>query len=149
MGYRNKADQIAHSKKQYQAHKAEIAIANKANPKHLENAKKWNAANPERRREIHRKAVCQHHGITVEKYEKQFLLQNGVCAICLQPELSGLALAIDHDHSHCPGPYGCKECFRGLLCSRCNPGLGYFKDDRWRLAKAIEYITKGSNNVDL
>ena len=43
-----------------------------------------------------------------------------------------LVLAIDHCHS--------TGKIRGLLCDRCNHGLGHFKDDINLLIKAIEYL---------
>lgn len=29
---------------------------------------------------------------------------------------------------------------RGILCSNCNVGLGYFKDEPGRLGQAIKYL---------
>lgn len=49
-------------------------------------------------------------------------------------------MAIDHDHSCCPGEITCGECIRGILCRRCNSGLGLFRDD-WRIAQnAMKYL---------
>jgi hypothetical protein len=35
---------------------------------------------------------------------------------------------VDHDHRHCPGTEGCRQCVRGLLCGKCNSGLGWIGD---------------------
>lgn len=31
---------------------------------------------------------------------------------------------------------------RGLLCSKCNSGIGYFEDNYIKLLKAIKYLKK-------
>lgn len=52
-----------------------------------------------------------------------------ICAIC--PNRIGVVknAATDHDHAHCPGKAGCRECVRGYLCSTCNRYLGHIGDD--------------------
>lgn len=69
-------------------------------------------------------------------YERLMKAQNGLCAICKRPEMGVRArvLALDHDHSAGPGA------LRGLLCSNCNRGLGYFGDDPDRMRAAIAYL---------
>jgi hypothetical protein len=52
----------------------------------------------------------------------------GVCQICGDDERLGV------DHCHASGR------LRGLLCSRCNTGLGMFRDRPELLAEAIEYL---------
>lgn len=66
----------------------------------------------------------------------QFMLekQKGVCAICGQKCKSGRALAIDHDHE--------TEEVRGLLCGKCNRGLGLFGDSSKLLLDASNYLKK-------
>lgn len=65
------------------------------------------------------------HGLTPAEQDALVRLQDGRCAICAR---SGLRLAIDHDHRHCPGKMGCRRCVRGLLCWRCNTALGAIGD---------------------
>jgi Recombination endonuclease VII len=62
----------------------------------------------------------------------------GVCDICQQRTLvkklvGSPVLCKDHDHGN--GKW------RGLLCSKCNIGLGWFKDDPKRLKRAAEYVS--------
>lgn len=38
-------------------------------------------------------------------------------------------LAVDHDHSCCPGKTSCGRCVRGLLCGPCNDHMGYLRDN--------------------
>lgn len=55
--------------------------------------------------------------------------RDGKCDICSRES----PLNIDHDHK--TGEV------RGLLCKRCNLGIGQFEDDPRILALAIEYLT--------
>ena len=71
-------------------------------------------------------------GVTEEEYKERTEKQGGVCAICGEMNRNGGALSIDHDHQTGHN--------RGLLCNRCNPGLGYFRDNPDLLRKAAEYL---------
>lgn len=68
-------------------------------------------------------------GITPEEYQQMCEAQEWRCVICktIPKKLVG-------DHCHTSGS------FRGLICSHCNSGLGFFKDDPARLTAAIEYL---------
>lgn len=59
-------------------------------------------------------------------YERMFIIQYGLCAICSKSGHTPYALGLDHNHS-----YNKKDCkgWRGLLCMFCNAGLGAFKED--------------------
>lgn len=59
-------------------------------------------------------------------------IQSSKCAICHSYLQSGKFWALDHDHS--TGEV------RGLLCSRCNRGIGTFHDSQALLQAAIEYL---------
>lgn len=80
------------------------------------------------------------YGITLAEYEGMLHSQGGVCAICKEPEgqmggrhgTAALSLAVDRDHT--------TGCVRGLLCSRCNQGVGFFMHNRNRLVAAIHYL---------
>lgn len=82
-------------------------------------------------------------GITLEKYNEMHASQNGVCAICGNPETierNGKPrwLAVDHCHD--------SQKVRGLLCGNCNPMIGYAKDNIQVLEKAITYLNSYSNS---
>lgn len=70
-----------------------------------------------KRRAASRRATLARHGITQEDYDRQLAKQGGCCAICRSPH-GKTNFAFDHDHDHCQR--GCKVCWRGLLCKKCN-----------------------------
>lgn len=72
-------------------------------------------------------------GITPEDYEDMLTDQNGGCAIC---GVASTRRRLDIDHDHETGKV------RGLLCEKCNRGLGFFKDNIETLKKVIKYLTK-------
>lgn len=74
------------------------------------------------------------YGITTEDYNRMLLEQNGVCKICGRTETHAKKKKFNIDHNHITGKV------RGLLCNRCNVGLGKFKDDIEILKKAIGYL---------
>ena len=87
------------------------------------------------------------YGINYEKYLEMEKEQKYRCAIC------GLTLkevpynsrwktpnrhfSIDHDHE--------TGKIRGLLCGRCNSGLGYFLQNPFILFNAIKYLKTNKN----
>lgn len=71
-------------------------------------------------------------GITKEQYEQMNTTQKGLCAIC--SNTCTKSLAVDHDHA--------TGMIRELLCNSCNRGLGYFKDDKFRVFAAYNYLDK-------
>lgn len=85
-------------------------------------------------------ANLERHGLSPEQYIELEQKQNGLCAICKKPEPTKKRLAVDHDHSCCPGLKTCGKCIRGLLCSRCNRGIGLFYDNPILLQSAKDYL---------
>ena len=67
------------------------------------------------------------YGLTKEQYEKLMRQQDGKCRICRKP-------AVHVDHNHKTGKV------RGLLCKKCNLGLGLFNDDPEALRIAASYV---------
>lgn len=99
-----------------------------------EYARKWRAANKDRSRNIDLKKA---YGISLEDYNNILEKQKGACAICEEPEtmvIKGIPvrLAVDHCHNSLK--------IRGLLCTKCNRGLGGFNDDPELLIKAAKYV---------
>jgi hypothetical protein len=73
------------------------------------------------------------YGLTRDAYNDLLKGQDNKCAICgtHKKELPR-SLSVDHNHK--------TEKIRGLLCTRCNQGLGLFLDDPELLRKAAEYL---------
>lgn len=72
------------------------------------------------------------YGITVQYYEDLKVLQNNRCAICNLTPPDGQVLVVDHDHE--------TEQLRGLLCNKCNRGLGIFGDNVAGIRRALDYL---------
>lgn len=85
------------------------------------------------------------YGLDASDYTALLARQGGGCAICgrVTSRENGKSLAVDHDHSCCPGSKTCGDCVRGLLCDNCNVGLGCFGDDFERLRRAAAYVVAG------
>lgn len=83
------------------------------------------------------------YGITVERYYEMLEAQGGACAICQITEPGGpyRKWHVDHDHNCCPGEKSCGTCVRGLLCVKCNTGIGMLGDSVATIARALEYLT--------
>jgi hypothetical protein len=97
---------------------------------YLTQFEKWKKDWPERARK-RREWDNNSKRSRVELAEKLLVLQNGNCAICLEPfEQVG---RYDVDHSHSNG------LIRGLLCRKCNSGLHYFEDKEF-IQKAVDYL---------
>lgn len=67
-----------------------------------------------------------------QAYERLRDTQGGVCAICQGVNPTGSRLSVDHNHA--------TGVIRGLLCSSCNRGIGYLKDDVALVAAALSYL---------
>lgn len=79
------------------------------------------------------------YGITLDDAHELLAAQGGVCAICSTPlllgvpqTLTGSEAAVDHCHS--------TGKVRGILCGRCNKGLGLFLDNPSSLRAAAAYL---------
>ena len=73
---------------------------------------------------------CRKYSLTMDEVTEMLREQGGVCACCRQPPPPATKLFIDHEHA--------TGIVRGLLCPRCNTGVGYNEDpltETWR-----EYI---------
>lgn len=73
----------------------------------------------------------KNYGINLYEYQELLKKQEGKCAIC-KKQVSAKRLSVDHCHKTC--------IVRGLLCSKCNVGLGSFEDKIVNLLNAAEYL---------
>jgi len=102
--------------------------------------KKWKEKNPEKSR-IHstngeRKYLLKWYGVTPEWYENKLKEQDNRCAICGCYPDSISRKRLDVDHCHTTGVA------RGILCNRCNTGIGQLKDSEQILVNAISYLRR-------
>lgn len=100
--------------------------------KRLKESGEWERKNTSR-------LLKHEYGITLAEYETLFTKQNGVCAICQQPEKAFdkkqnrlRRLAVDHCHT--------TSKIRGLLCFDCNTGIGKLGDNPQLIERAAEYV---------
>ena len=74
------------------------------------------------------------HGVmnfTRRDFDQMLMEQNGLCAICMMQMVEP---NLDHDHKTGKA--------RGLLCMKCNRGLGCFRDDPGALLAASKYLSR-------
>lgn len=118
--------------------------------KYREQQRAWRAKNRERlnaqRREYHRgrshslrgarwvARLKSEYGLTPQQYAEMLARQGDRCAICRAEKAGGGFGSWHVDHDHNTGEV------RGLLCNRCNMGLGLFRDDAATLEAAIQYL---------
>jgi len=105
--------------------------------------------NPEKQRENNIKyfllrkdwRLKKRYNISIKDYEEMLKKQNSSCAICSltieqHQKIKGerVHFAVDHCHK--------TNKVRGLLCYRCNIGLGYFQDNPEITQAATNYLYK-------
>ncbi len=83
----------------------------------------WQKAHPEQYAKGRRHALLKRrYGIDGAEYDARHADQQGRCALCKKPQSTKgrvKHLAVDHDHA--------TGRVRGLLCTRCNHGLGWLE----------------------
>jgi hypothetical protein len=99
---------------------------------HIDNRQPSNRYDMCRSCRAHHRRIAR---LSKAEYEALLQAQNNACAICLRSvEETNRSLHVDHDHT--------TNLVRGLLCAKCNLGLGYFKDNINNLDSAKSYLTK-------
>jgi hypothetical protein len=109
-------------------------------------SKEWAKNNPEKVRETHKEYRIKHgleisrskrewslnskYGLTENEYNLILKKQKGKCIICGKKQKKTLSV----DHCHKTG------WIRGLLCFRCNFGLGWFSDKIETFKKIVDYL---------
>lgn len=99
----------------------------------------------------HKKSECKrctnlyrNFKINARDYDIMFNNQKGRCAICetdtSHNHQNGNVTKLAVDHCHTTGE------IRGLLCSKCNRGIGYLQDNINNLKNAVKYLSKGEEH---
>ena len=95
--------------------------------------KKYNQS--ERRKSLLESYNLKRYGMSKAEYEAVLMGQQYCCKICLAPHRPNESRGrLYVDHCHKTGKV------RALLCKTCNSLLGFAKDDKSILDKAIEYL---------
>lgn len=84
--------------------------------------------------ESKRRTHLRAYGLTLDDYTAMLTAQGGRCAICGAASSDATKRRLAVDHCHGTGRV------RGLLCGKCNIGIGQFNHDPDLLTKAIEYL---------
>ena len=110
-----------------------VAEWQKKNPETFKATQRRFAQKPETKRYKKDWQLKKRYGISLEEYEVMLASQDSCCAIC------GVCcpLHVDHDHK--------TTLVRGLLCGKCNKGLGCFDHDTKFLASAVQYLERNVN----
>lgn len=69
----------------------------------------------------HERRVQQVYGLPPGAYDRLYLFQAGLCAICRRASGKTRRLSVDHDHK--------TGLVRGLVCRPCNDFLGWIRDN--------------------
>lgn len=113
-------------------HQGRVKFSSYCKPCHRARGKAYRLEHAPKKRGIERRSrLLSTYGLTIEQYDELLARQGGGCAICgVGP--GDKSLHVDHDHS--------TGTVRGILCSRCNRGIGNFGDDPDRLVQAAYYL---------
>lgn len=74
---------------------------------------------------IKERALLRYYNLTLDEFNAMLLEQGGVCKICGGLPSKGKSLHVDHNHE--------TGVVRGLLCQRCNIGLGILENLAWKV----------------
>lgn len=75
--------------------------------------------------------ILKKYGLDPDSYNTLLIIQNECCAIC-DKKPSDRKLSVDHDHS--------TRKVRGLLCRKCNTGIGMLGDNKYGIERALSYF---------
>jgi len=103
---------------------------------YAKNKEKYLQRNKEYRKNLTRDQKLRYkYSITEKELQALIESQGNKCKICDTPFSENFSDRMNIDHDHTTGK------LRGLLCHKCNTGLGLFKDDISRLHSAIDYLS--------
>ena len=116
------------------AHRAEKKKYNDDHREHLTECQKINRTNniEKYRKKEKNYNLKKNYGINIDQYNDMLNAQNNKCLICHTEFKTMKSTYIDHNHI--------TGKVRGLLCVKCNSGIGYLNDDINLLKEAINYL---------
>lgn len=105
------------------------------NERHKAVARKWWRTNPEKLRTYNLKR----YRLTSSEYDALLTEQGGVCACCGAIENgNGKRFYVDHDHE--------SGQVRGLVCHKCNAGIGALGDTLEGVQRAVDYLKRAKRS---
>ena len=116
-----------HKKNAVEQRKKALAYYYANKEKQLAGNRLWQAAHPERVKEIREARQARSYGLDLKTYRK---MKKAPCAICGK-KVPG-KMHIDHCHT--------TKKVRGRLCHWCNLAIGHMKDNPKLLRKAAAYL---------
>jgi hypothetical protein len=126
----------AYNRAYHAAHKDEINALRRR--KWVEDPRRKEQHRRYRRKTRRKDTLKYYYGISPNDYDRLFARQRGSCAICRERPAKTLCI----DHCHATGKV------RGLLCRRCNLGLGHLDDSPSLVSAALAYLA-GSHDAAL
>jgi len=104
-------------------------------------AAKWNAENRERRAPtLQKHNYKKRYGLTIEQKQAMINAQDGKCAICKSDLKTTHNVCVDHNHE--------TGFIRGILCRKCNLGIGHLNDSIEILKSAVKYLKKYNLEIE-
>lgn len=101
----------------------------------------WGLRNPDKIRQKSKISQLRAYGLTQGTFDALLKKQSGRCSICVEKLiLEQQKYAVDHCHS--------TKKVRGILCIKCNAGLGQFRDNEDYLIAAAEYLRRSRIEED-
>lgn len=104
--------------------------------KHKTHGRSWTCYQCQREY-VKERQIIHKYGMTLAEFSEMVERQGGGCAICgkeIYLTSTGRIFRLCIDHCHDTGE------IRGVLCTRCNTGIGMFRDDPELLGLAIQYL---------
>jgi hypothetical protein len=120
----------AYQKAYYATHSEEIRAYNKTYDATHSEERRTHRATHSKEKRVYR--LRNKYGLTPLAFESILAGQGGVCAICKSARGGNRGPVVDHDHV--------TGRVRGILCNKCNQGLGLFGDNILSLKAAILYL---------
>ena len=97
-----------------------------------ESTTQWSKDNPEKMKEIRRKAkLKKKYGISLKQYDEMVIKHGNKCAVCNKTHERR---PLNVDHCHATGKV------RGLLCDKCNMALGLLNDSTETIKNLERYL---------
>jgi hypothetical protein len=108
------------------------AVANETAEQKAEKCARYKQWREENDEYLFEQRLWKSYKLTREQYDGLVVKQEDHCKICGKQFTGRASRHVDHNHK--------TGAVRGLLCNRCNLGIGSFDDDPATLLKAAAYL---------